>query len=218
MVVTLVALIGLKALFPSTVALAHADDEHTPLLDNFGDYHRVITIASDEAQAYFDQGLVLAYGFNHELAIKSFQEALTHDPACAMCYWGIAWALGPNINLPMAPALNGEAWDALQQALALAADAIPVEQAFITALAARYSEEAPDNRADLDLAFAEAMGAVAAQYPDDADALAIYAEVLMDLTPWNFWTVEGEPTQYTERILTTLEAALAIQDSLPSYH
>lgn len=215
-VFVLAVLIGLAALLPNTVALAHADDEHTPLLDNLGDHHRTITTDSEEAQAYFDQGLVLAYGFNHELAIKSFQEALTHDPECAMCYWGIAWALGPNINLPMDPALNGEAWAALQQAQTLAADASPVEQAFITALAARYSEEAPESRADLDLAFAEAMGEVAEQYPDDADALAIYAEALMDLTPWNFWTAEGEPTEYTERILTTLEAALAIDPNHPA--
>lgn len=215
-VFALAVLSGLAALPPSAVALAHEGEEHTPLLGNLGDYHRSITTASEEAQAYFDQGLVLAYGFNHELAIKSFQEALTHDPACAMCYWGIAWALGPNINLPMDPALNGDAWDALQQAQTLSADASPVEQAFIAALAARYSEEAPENRADLDLAFAEAMGEVAAQYPDDADALAIYAEALMDLTPWNFWTPEGEPTEYTERILTTLEAALAIDPNHPA--
>ncbi|MEZ4679990.1 MAG: hypothetical protein R2932_37795 [Caldilineaceae bacterium] len=211
----LALLIGLAALHPSAVALAHAE-EHTPLLDNLGDFHRTITTESEEAQAYFDQGLVLAYGFNHELAIQSFQAALTHDPKCAMCYWGIAWALGPNINLPMDPALNGDAWTALEQAQALAKDASPVEQAFIEALAARYSQEAPENRADLDLAFAEAMGEVAAQYPDDADALTIYAEALMDLTPWNFWTAEGEPTEYTERILTTLEAALAIDPNHPA--
>lgn len=212
----LALLIGLAALLTSSGAVAQADEEQTPLLDNLGDFHRAITTESEEAQAYFDQGLVLAYGFNHALAIKSFQEALTHDPACAMCYWGIAWALGPNINLPMDPALNGDAWAALEQAQALAEEASPVEQAFIEALATRYSEEAPENRADLDLAFAEAMGAVAEQYPDDADALTIYAEALMDLTPWNFWTAEGEPTEYTERILTTLEAALAIDPNHPA--
>jgi len=209
-------LIGVVALLTSRSVVVHADEEQTPLLDNLGDFHRTITTDSEEAQAYFDQGLVLAYGFNHELAIQSFQEALTHDPECAMCYWGIAWALGPNINLPMDPALNGDAWAALEQAQALAEDASPVEQAFIEALAARYSEEAPKNRADLDLAFAEAMGQVAEQYPDDADALTIYAEALMDLAPWNFWTADGEPTEYTERILTTLEAVLAIDPNHPA--
>ena len=159
---------------------------------------------------------MLAYGFNHELAIQSFQEALKHDPACAMCYWGIAWALGPNINLAMDPAVNGEAWEALQQAQALAKDTTPVEQAFITALAARYSEQAPENRADLDLAFADAMGKVAEQYPADADALSIYAEAMMDLMPWNFWTADGQPTEYTERILATLEAAMAINPDHPA--
>jgi len=215
-VFALAVLIGLAALLPNTAAWARVGKDDTPLLDNLGDHHRAITTDSQEAQAYFDQGLVLAYGFNHELAIQSFQAALTYDPECAMCYWGIAWALGPNINLPMDPALNGDAWAALQEALTLAENASPVEQAFIETLAARYSEEAPENRADLDLAFAEAMGEVAEQYPEDADALAIYAEALMDLTPWNFWTAEGEPTEYTERILTTLEAALAIDPNHPA--
>ena len=215
-VLTLALLVGLGALLPSASALAHDEEGSTPILGNLGNHHREITTASEEAQAYFDQGLVLAYGFNHELAIKSFQAAIKHDPACAMCYWGIAWALGPNINLPMDPALNADAWAALQQAQALAEDASPVEQAFIGALAARYSEEAPENRAELDLAFAEAMGKVAEQYPDDADALAIYAEAMMDLMPWNFWTADGEPTEYTERILATLEAALAIDPNHPA--
>jgi tetratricopeptide (TPR) repeat protein len=209
-------LFGWGAILSPGTAMAHDEEGATPLLDNLGDFHREITTSSPEAQAYFDQGLVLAYGFNHELAIKSFQEALRHDPACAMCYWGIAWALGPNINLPMDPALNDQAWEALQQAQTLAENASPEEQAFIAALAARYSEQAPENRADLDLAFAEAMGKVAEQYPDDADALSIYAEAMMDLMPWNFWTADGEPTEYTERILATLEAALAINPDHPA--
>ncbi len=215
-VFALALLFGWGAILSAGTALAHDEEGATPLLDNLGDFHREITTGSEEAQAYFDQGLVLAYGFNHELAIQSFQEAIQHDPACAMCYWGVAWALGPNINLPMDPALNGQAWEALQQAQALAEDATPFEQAFITALAARYSEQAPESRADLDLAFAEAMGKVAEQYPDDADALSIYAEAMMDLMPWNFWTADGEPTEYTERILATLEAALAINPDHPA--
>jgi tetratricopeptide (TPR) repeat protein len=215
-VLTLALLAGLWGLFPGTSASAHGEEAETPLLGNLGDHQRTITTDSEEAQAYFDQGLVLAYGFHHELAIKSFQEALKHDPECAMCYWGIAWALGPNINLPMDPALNPDAWAALQQAQALAEDAGAVEQAFIDALAARYSEEAPETRAELDLAFAEAMGEVAEQYPDDADALAIYAEAMMDLTPWNFWTADGEATEYTERILATLEAAMALNPDHPA--
>ena len=216
LVLALVLLAGLRIILLPGTARAHDEAAATPLLGNLGDFHREITTSSEEAQAYFDQGLVLAYGFNHELAIKSFQEALRHDPACAMCYWGIAWALGPNINLAMDPAVNGQAWEALQQAQALAKDASPIEQAFITALGARYSEQAPENRADLDMAFAEAMGKVAEQYPDDADALSIYAEAMMDLMPWNFWTADGRPTEYTERILSTLEAALAINPDHPA--
>ncbi|MFN8468925.1 MAG: hypothetical protein U0X20_25435 [Caldilineaceae bacterium] len=216
LIFVLALLLGWGAILSAGTALAHDEEGATPLLGNLGDFHREITTNSEEAQAYFDQGLVLAYGFNHELAIQSFQEALKHDPACAMCYWGIAWALGPNINLPMDPAVNGQAWEALQQAQTLAENATPEEQAFITALAARYSEQAPENRADLDLAFADAMGKMAEQYADDADVLSIYGESMMDLMPWNFWTADGEPTEYTERILSTLEAALAISPDHPA--
>ena len=134
-----------------------------------------------------------------------------------MCYWGIAWALGPNINLAMDPAANGQAWEALQQAQALAKNATPVEQAFITALgghgtASRRRKTGPTWTWPLPRRWAK----VAEQYPDDADALSIYAEAMMDLMPWNFWTADGEPTEYTERILATLEAALAINPDHPA--
>lgn len=212
----LMLLSGLWAMLPGAIASAHEETSDPPLLGNLGNYHRAITTNSQEAQAYFDQGLVLAYGFNHDLAIQSFKAALHHDPACAMCYWGIAWALGPNINLAMDPAQNADAWSALQQAQQLARNASPVEQAFINALAARYSEATPDNRAELDLAFAAAMGKVVEAYPDDADALSIYAEAMMDLMPWNYWTPDGKSTEYTDRILKTLEAALKIDPNHPA--
>jgi tetratricopeptide (TPR) repeat protein len=185
------------------------------LMDNLGDHRHPITTDSETAQAYFDQGLNLAFGFNHLLAMQSFQAALEHDPECAMCYWGIAWVLGPNINAAMDPAAMPQAWEAVQQAQALAADATPAEQAYIEALAARYSDDSSAERVTLDVAFADAMRDMAAEYPDDMDAATIFAEALMDLTPWNFWTKEGEQTEYTAEIVDTLERVLAANPDHP---
>jgi tetratricopeptide (TPR) repeat protein len=189
--------------------------EVAPLLGNLGDHSHAITTQSELTQQYFNEGLILTYGFNHALAIQSFQNGLTLDPNCAMCYWGIAYALGPNINAPMDPAAVPEAWAALQKALELAPNASEVEQAYIQALATRYSEDPNADRAALDLAYANAMRELTQRYPEDADAMALFAEALMDLTPWNYWSKEGEATEYTEEILATLEAALALDPNHP---
>ncbi len=178
-----------------------------PLLDGLGTHRHPITTASPQAQRYFDQGLVLAYGFNHEEAFRSFEQAARLDPGCAMCYWGMAWVLGPNINAPMDTSVVDEAWAALQQAQQ--ANASPAEQGYIRALAARYAADPIADRATLDRAFAEAMRELVRQYPDDLDATTIFAEALMDLTPWNYWTPDGQPTQHTGEIVTTLERVLA---------
>jgi tetratricopeptide (TPR) repeat protein len=188
---------------------AEAMPEVAPLLGNLGDHHHPITTNSEQAQQYFDEGQVLTYGFNHAEAIRSFEDAIKLDPDCAMCYWGIAYALGPNINAPMDPAAVPVAWAALQKAQELAPNASEAEQAYIAALAARYAEDPAADRAALDLAYAEAMRELAAAYPDDLDAATLAAEALMDLTPWNFWTKEGEPTEYTGEIVGLLEAVLA---------
>ncbi|MCC6457475.1 MAG: hypothetical protein IT328_21140 [Caldilineaceae bacterium] len=191
----------------------HSHDEgmaadELQLMDNLGNHHHAISSENEEAQAWFDQGLTLDYAFNHELAIASYQKALEHDPECAMCYWGIAWSLGPNINLPMDDALVPDAWAALQRAQELAPNAPAQDQAYIEALAARYAPEAVADRAPLDLAFADAMRAVAAAYPDDLDAATIFAEALMDTMPWDYWTPEGEPREATVELLATLESVL----------
>lgn len=166
-------------------------DDSPPLYDNLGRFHREITTRAQVAQQYFDQGLRLTYAFNHDEAIKSFKEGLKHDSTCAMCYWGIAYALGPNINLPMDTAAVKPAWDAVQQAVKYAAAVTPIERAYIEALAKRYSPTPPANRAPLDSAWARAIGLVAYAYPRDDDAATLYAEALMDLRPWNYWTNGG---------------------------
>jgi tetratricopeptide (TPR) repeat protein len=165
----------------------------TPIYDNLGSYHVAITVGSPVAQQYFDQGLRLTYGFNHDEAVKSYAEGIGADSSCAMCWWGIAYALGPNINVPMDTAAVRPAWDALQHAVRLAPRVSAREQAYIKALEARYVAEPVANRAPLDSAWATAIKAVAHRYPKDDDASTLYAEALMDLRPWNYWTNAGKP-------------------------
>jgi tetratricopeptide (TPR) repeat protein len=186
-----------------------ATDGLTPLLGNLGSHRHPITISSELGQQYFDEGLILTFGFNHAEAIRSFRDAIMLDPACAMCYWGIALALGPNINAPMEPSAVPEALAALGKARDLAPSASPVEQAYIEALGARYSPDPDADRAAPDLAYANAMRTLAARYPDDLDAATLFAEALMDLSPWQYWTRDGQPTEYTGDIVATLESVLA---------
>jgi tetratricopeptide (TPR) repeat protein len=163
----------------------------TPLYDDLGSLHKEISTISQVAQQYFDQGLRLTYAFNHDEAIKSFQQGLKHDSTCAMCYWGIAYALGPNINAGMDSAAVRPAYEAVQQALKYSAGAGPAERAYIEALAERYTLKPSANRALLDSAWARAMGLVSYAYSKDDDAATLYAEALMDLRPWNYWTNGG---------------------------
>jgi tetratricopeptide (TPR) repeat protein len=165
----------------------------TPLYDNLGTLHMTITTRSPIAQRYFDQGLRLTYGFNHAEAINSFAEGTRQDSTCAMCWWGIAYALGPNINLPMDTAAVRPAWAALQQALKYSAKVTPRERAYIQALSRRYTGDPTAPRPPLDSAYAKAMGEVSKRYPADDDAGTLYAEALMDLRPWRYWTNAGRP-------------------------
>jgi len=188
-------------------------DSEPPLIrlfDDLGDHQRPISSGSPEAQRYFDQGLVLAYGFNHEAAGRSFREAARRDPSCAICWWGVAFALGPNINAPMGPDATREAWSAVGRARELAAGASPVERGLIEAVAKRY---APDpERADrvaLDQAYADAMREVQRRHPDDLDVATLTAEALMDLSPWSYWLSESEPKPATREALALLEGVLA---------
>jgi tetratricopeptide (TPR) repeat protein len=179
------------------------------LLDGFGDLHRDIGSRVPEAQRYFDQGLRMAYGFNHEAAGRAFAEAARLDPDCAICVWGQALVLGPNINLPMDPATAKDATALARRALQLAPHATPADRALIEALQPRYADPAPEDRKPLDAAYADAMAKVAARFPEDDDAATLYAEALMDLTPWAYWTAEGQQAGNTPRILGELERVLA---------
>jgi tetratricopeptide (TPR) repeat protein len=185
-------------------------DIDPPLWDGLGSEAYKVTTASAVAQAYFDQGLRLAYAFNHGEAQRAFRKAQKLDPTCAMCFWGEALVLGPNINLPMPDDAVAPAFAAAQKARALAGNASPREQALIAALAQRYSPDAKADRAALDAAYAAAMGKVAAEYPDDNDIAVLYAESVMDLSPWNYWQPGGvEPNPQSAPIVPTLERVLA---------
>ncbi|MDJ0616187.1 MAG: hypothetical protein QNJ63_05435 [Calothrix sp. MO_192.B10] len=195
---------------PGTVSAFKLQKSDNPvtLLKNLGNHHHKITTNSPEAQRYFDQGLILVFGFNHGEALRSFQQATKLDPNCAMCYWGMALSLGPNINAPMGKESMPTAYQAIQKAQQLASKASKVEQGYIQALSQRYSPQPVKNRQPLDLAYATAMRKLAQQYPDDLDAATLFAESMMDLIPWSYWTEDGQPKPEAKEIIDTLESVL----------
>jgi len=180
-----------------------------PLFNNLGSLHHPITTTSEQAQRYFDQGLRLVYAFNHEEAIRSFEAAAQQDPQAAMPYWGIALALGPNINSAMKKTAEHRAIEMVQKARRLTDRATPLEQAYIESLVARYVVRKGGKRKGLDEAYAKAMRSVVQRFPEDADAATLLAEALMDLRPWDFWKPDGRPQPGTDEIVTILEAVLA---------
>jgi tetratricopeptide (TPR) repeat protein len=189
--------------------VASAGEE--PIFENLGSIHRTVTTSSDEAQRYFDQGLTLYFGFNHEEATRSFEAAATLDPDCAMAYWGIAVAAGPNINNPeMDEETSRAAYKAAQHALTLIDGCTDAERALIDAVAARYAPEPPEDRTHLNQAYADAMAGAWEAHPDDADVGALYAESLMDLRPWDLWTPDGEPQPGTLDVVAVLERVLEL--------
>jgi len=185
------AALARKLLIASAVASPASQATPIPLYRDLTTSPFRVTTGDPEARAYFSQGLMLAYGFNHSGAVRSFREAQRRDPACAACWWGEAMALGPNINAPMDDRDRAASLKALERAMALRARAAPHEQALIEALALRYSEDPAADRAALDAAYADAMLAVAHRFPDDDDIAVLAAEASMDTTPWNYWEADG---------------------------
>jgi tetratricopeptide (TPR) repeat protein len=184
-------------------------------LDGLGDHSMSVSTRNPEAQEWFNQGLALTYGFNHDAAGRSFIRATQLDPECAMCWWGAALVLGPHVNAAMDPEITAVAWDRIQRAQAAAAKAPEREQAYIRALSTRYSEQPLEDRRPLDEAYAEAMADLVKAYPDDLDAATLYAESLMNLQPWDYWDAEGEPKGNTEVFVSTLESVIERNDEHP---
>ncbi len=201
------------AVLLSTILLgssSHAASNVASSYFDLGDLHWSVSTRQPEAATWFDRGVVLCYGFNHEEAIRCFERALASDPELAMAYWGIAYALGPNYNNPvMGDEAAERAAEVLQKAARLARTASPLERALIAALANRYSLPNPEERASLDLAYADAMRTVYAAHPDDPNVATLFAESLMMLRPWKLWSPEGEPAPETPEIRTVLEKGLA---------
>ncbi|WP_341839057.1 hypothetical protein [Chitinophaga caseinilytica] len=184
----------------------YASGKKAPLLEGLGGIDFKITTANPEAQRYFNQGLMLAYGFNHAEAARSFHEAARLDSTCAMAYWGFAYVLGPNYNAGMEEDNFQRAYEAAAKAQSLSANSSPVEKALIGALSARYAKEPPEDRKPLDIAYSAAMKKVYAQFPSNPDVGTMYAESMMNLHPWDLYDkITKVPRAWTPAIVKLLE-------------
>jgi hypothetical protein len=198
------------ALIATAQAAGAAAAERTPeLRADLGTLAVPVTTRTPAAQAYFDQGMRWAYAFNHGEAARAFQAAQKADPTCAMCYWGEACVLGPNINYPMQPQAVAPAFAAAAQAMALRDGGKDRERALIEAVAARYSPDPTADRRALDLAYAEAMAQVAARFPADDEVQVLFADSLMNLQPWDYWKPDEQtPKERTAEQVAALETEL----------
>ncbi len=193
-------------------------DNVAPIIDGLDVLEFPVTTKSTLAQQYVNQGLVLAYGFNHAEAARSFYYATKLDPNCAMAFWGYAYVLGPNYNAGMEPDNYERAYEAVQKAVKLSVKTTEKEKALINALSKRYSKVAPDDRTPLDIAYSKAMQDVYANFSNDADICAMYAESIMNLHPWDLWDKEGNTREWTPEIISLLEQALKINPNHPGAH
>jgi tetratricopeptide (TPR) repeat protein len=204
------------AYFLLAASLLPAQHEHhqsqfakpAELLEGLGNHHHPIRTKSELAQKFFNQGLALIYGFNHDEAARLFARAAELDPLSPMPHWGIALALGPNYNMPPMPEREEKAWTAIAQAVELARSAPENERAYVDALVKRYSKDPNEDRKKLAMVYKDAMKQVMQRYPDDLDAATLYAESMMNLRPWALWTLDGKPEEGTLEIVEVLEGVL----------
>lgn len=205
-----------KPFQPGQQLPAKAAEGPPPLYRDLGSLHVPVTTRNAKAQAYFDQGLRLTFAFNHAEAARAFRAAQQHDPQCAMCHWGEALVLGPNINAPMFPQAVAPAAAAAKRAMALVDKAAPHEQALIRAVARRYDTAPGADRAALDKAYADAMTEAARAFPNNDTILVLFAESLMDLSPWDYWEAGGaRPKNRTAEMVAALERVLERNPSHP---
>jgi tetratricopeptide (TPR) repeat protein len=200
----------------ATPAEAVSTDQPPPLWEGLGTLSHPITTESEQAQRYFDQGLRLTYAFNHAEAWRAFKQAQELDPGCAMCFWGEAFVLGANINAPMEEGAVQPAFIALTNAKARAGKASAPEQALIDALAQRYSSDPGADGAALAQAYADAMAEVHAQYPDDQDIAVLFADAVMNTSPWDYWEADGRtPKGRLGEAMAAIEGVLAANPEHP---
>ena len=185
-----------------------------PLFDGMGEHHHQITTTDADAQRYFNQGMIIDFAFNHAESVRSFKAAQKLDPECAMCYWGEALALGPNINVTsngkvvMSDDERSRAYAAIQKALGLKNQASAAERDYIDALATRYSGDPSTPREPLDEAYVNAMRELHHKYPEDDDAASLFAESMMNTMPWDYWLDPENPRPLTVEVLDALETVL----------
>ena len=196
----------------------YKQDTPAPLFEGMDILSYPVTTKNPEAQKYFNQGLLFAYGFNHAEAARSFYQAIRLDSTCAMCYWGYAFVLGPNYNAGMDPGHYERAFEAMQSANKYAASCTEKEKGLIKAMTVRYTREAPENRSHLDSAFMEAMKIMHQKYPEDVDIASIYAESLMDMHPWDLWEKDGAAKPWTPEIIKAIEVAITLNPNHPGGH
>jgi tetratricopeptide (TPR) repeat protein len=178
------------------------------VIAGLGEVNHPVSTKNAEAQRFFNQGLALAYGFNHDEAVRSFKRAAELDPNLAMAHWGVALALGPNINMAVDAEHEKAAYEAVQKALSLASKASEAERDYINALAKRYTNDSKADLKKLSVDYKNAMAEVVRRHPDDLDAATLYAEAVMDLRPWQFWSADGKPAEGTEEMVAVLESVL----------
>jgi len=179
-----------------------------PKLKGLGSHHFQITTTNQESQYFFNQGFRLTIGFNHSEALRAFKEAVRLDPNNAMAYWGWALALGPNLNLPMQAGVVTQTYTAIQKAMSLKSGSTPREQAYIEALATRYSNKPQTDRSMLDKTYVAAMAKLVERYPEDLDAATLYAAAMMNTNPWDYWYKDGTPKHQTDLVIATLQSVI----------
>ena len=196
----------------------YTSNKNAPILDGLDVLDYKITTTNTEAQKYFNQGLLLAYGFNHAEAARSFFQASRLDPECAMCYWGFAYVLGPNYNGGMEEDNFERAFEAIQKADALSENCTAKEKALINAMSKRYALPAPEDRSHLDQAYSDALAEVYKDFSKDPEIAALYAESLMNLHPWDLYDHDGNAKPWTAGILEALDRVLDLNPKHPGAH
>ena len=193
----------------------YSSGKKAPMFSGLDGIHLTVSTASREAQKYFDQGLMLSFGFNHAEAGRSFYEATRLDPNCAMCYWGFAYVLGPNYNAGMEKDNFVRAYTASRKAKSLSEKCTAKEKDLIEALTHRYSGDTSIARPPLDSAYAAAMRKVYKKYPADVTIASLFAESLMDLHPWNLWQKDGTIQPWTQEIVDVLQQCMRLEPRHP---
>lgn len=193
----------------------YSSGKKAPLFSGLDGIDFPVSTKNAEVQKYFNQGLMLSYGFNHAEAGRSFFEAARQDSACAMCWWGYAYILGPNYNGGMEKDNFERAFNAVKKAKALSVNCTAKEKELIEALTFRYTNDTSVTRPVLDSAYSAVMGKVYLKYKDDDDVAALFAESLMDLHPWNLWQKDGTIQPWTPEILEVLERCMKLNPKHP---